>query len=213
MRARSGWFSGSVRQHLGHAGGDPAVAASPEVLHVGSVEEEAVGLLQLVEIGDHLLRVAVEILLVAGGAIGLELQHGEHVHVVDPVARLGGEAVGLRVLPLAVGEGSCRRRDTSGLWSGWRSPAARRRRSSRRRGGAVGMRSASAPPGISGSNLLISSCAQSVVVRELGKAQRAVPGADLGVVNGLGVLVRTGDEVLGELLAHLLRGRRPQASW
>ena len=65
--------------------------------------EEAVGLLQLVEIGDHLFRVAVEIDAVAGGAVGLQLQHGEHVHVVDPEAGFAGEAVGLRVLPLAVG--------------------------------------------------------------------------------------------------------------
>ena len=66
------------------------------------MEEEAVGLLQLVQIGNHLFGVAVEIRAISGGAISLELQHGEHVHVVDPEARFSGEPVGLRILPLAV---------------------------------------------------------------------------------------------------------------
>ena len=69
------------------------------------MEEEAVGLLQLVEIRDHLFRVAVQILLVAGRAVRLQLQHGQHVHVVDPVARLVGEAVGRGIVPLLIGEG------------------------------------------------------------------------------------------------------------
>ena len=66
------------------------------------MKEEAVGLLQLVQIGNHLLGEAVEIDAVAGGAVGLKLQQGEHVHIVDPEARFGGEPVGLRVLPLAI---------------------------------------------------------------------------------------------------------------
>jgi hypothetical protein len=92
MRGAVGVVGGQGAQHLGHARGEPAVAAAPEVVDVGRVVEEAVGLLQLVEVGDHLVRVAVEVLAVAGGAVGLELQHGEHVHVVDPEAGLGGEA-------------------------------------------------------------------------------------------------------------------------
>ena len=168
--------------------------------------EEAVGLLQLVEIGDHLLCVAVEILLVAGGAIGLELQHGEHVHVVDPVARLGGEAVGLRVLPLAVGPplaflekllvlgltGDLERHDAE---DGVVHVAAD--------GTALGLGAA----GHQRLKLLDQLIAQSGVVRQLGELQRAVPGADLGVVDGLGVLVRAGDEVFGQLLC------RPPAGW
>jgi hypothetical protein len=84
---------GERAQHLRHAGGKPAVAATPEVLHVGRVEEEPVGLLQAVQIDDHLVRIAVKIFAVAGGAVRLQLQHGEHIHVVDPEAGLGRETV------------------------------------------------------------------------------------------------------------------------
>ena len=47
--------------------------------------------------------------------------------------------------------------------------------------------------------------AQNIVVSQLREGERAVPGADLGVMDGGAVLVRTGDEVLGETLADLLR--------
>src|SRR5208337_1630487 len=44
------------------------------------------------------------------------------------------------------------------------------------------------------------------VVGELGKGERAVPGADFAVKNSArAVLVRAGDKVLGQSLAHLLR--------
>src|SRR6185503_2211600 len=72
--------------------------------HFWSVIEEPVWLLQLVEVCDHLERGAIEIFLVSGCAVCLELKDREHVHVVDPKASFGGEAVGLRILPLAIGE-------------------------------------------------------------------------------------------------------------
>ena len=50
MRACWGWESGEVREHFGHAGGEPAVAAAPVVGSGGGVEEEAVGLLEFVEV-------------------------------------------------------------------------------------------------------------------------------------------------------------------
>jgi len=43
------------------------------------------------------------------------------------------------------------------------------------------------------------------VLGQLRKAQCPIPGADLGVVDGLGVLVGAGDEVVGQLFADLLR--------
>src|SRR5207244_9369213 len=61
---------GQRAEHLRHASGNPTVATSPEEGHVGSVKEKAVPLLQLVEIGDHFVRSAVEVLTIAGGAIG-----------------------------------------------------------------------------------------------------------------------------------------------
>ena len=42
------------------------------------MKEEPVGLLQLIQVGDHLVSVTVEVLAVARGAVGLQLQHGEH---------------------------------------------------------------------------------------------------------------------------------------
>ena len=48
--------------------------------------------------------------------------------------------------------------------------------------------------------------AQIGVVRELREGERAVPGADLAIKDGArAVLVRAGDEMLGERLAHFLR--------
>ena len=75
-----------------HAGGHPAVAAPPHVLHVGRVVEEAlrraVLQLQLVEVEAHLARRAVDVGAPARRAERLALEDGNHVHVVDPEARL-----------------------------------------------------------------------------------------------------------------------------
>ena len=43
-----------------HSGSNPSISASPEERHIGCVIEEAVGLLQLVEIGRHFQRGAVK---------------------------------------------------------------------------------------------------------------------------------------------------------
>src|SRR5215472_7206390 len=93
---------GEFTQRLGHSGRYPAVAASPEERNVWSMIEKAVRLLKLVEVGDHFESCPVEILLVSGCAIGRQLKDRKHVHVVDPVTRLGREPIGLRILPLAV---------------------------------------------------------------------------------------------------------------
>ena len=95
-----GW---QVAQHFGHSRGKPTISSAPEEGDVLSMMEQAIWLLKFVEVRDHLGRVAIKIFAVAGGAVGLKLQDGKHVHVVDPVAGLGGEAVGLRILPLAIG--------------------------------------------------------------------------------------------------------------
>ncbi|MEI9968636.1 MAG: hypothetical protein WDM87_08445 [Terracidiphilus sp.] len=55
--------------------------------------------------------------------------------------------------------------------------------------------------------------AQIGVVRKLSKRERAVPGADLAIKDrAWAVLVRAGDEMLGQRLADLLRRSPPQAS-
>ena len=66
--------------------------------------EQAVGLLQLVQVGDHFERGAIQIDLIAGGAVGLELEDGDHVGVVDPEAGLARKPFGRGVLPLLVGQ-------------------------------------------------------------------------------------------------------------
>src|SRR5207302_10204230 len=91
---------GQRAEHLRHPSGNPTVATSPEEGHVGSVKEKAVPLLQLVEIGDHFVRSAVEVLTIASGAIGLHLHCSDHVHIVDP------ERVWL-VRPSGVGSAHC----------------------------------------------------------------------------------------------------------
>ena len=45
-----------------------------------------------------------------------------------------------------------------------------------------------------------------LVAGKLGESQRAIPGADLGINNVLGVLMRAGDKMLRYTLADLLRG-------
>src|ERR1700679_1943299 len=51
--------------------------------------------------------------------------------------------------------------------------------------------------------------AQCVVVGEGCKGERAIPGSHLRVMDRRTVLMRAGDEMLGDLLAHLL-GRKPR---
>ena len=85
-------------QQLGHSCRRPTVAAAPEEGYVGGVVEEAVRLLQAVEVGRHFTSGAVEVDLVAGCSEGLHLQQRDHVHVIDPEARLLTEPGGDRLL-------------------------------------------------------------------------------------------------------------------
>ena len=70
----------------------PAVAAPPDERHVRRMVEEALrgSVLELepVEVEDHLRRRALDVLSVARRAVRLALERGDHVHVVDPEARL-----------------------------------------------------------------------------------------------------------------------------
>src|SRR5690606_23062013 len=86
---------GQFAQQFGHAGGDPAVAARPAVAEVGVVHEQAVVLLQHVEVFDHGGGGEVEVGGVAGPAPRLHLQCGNHVHVVDGQAPVGVDAFAL----------------------------------------------------------------------------------------------------------------------
>ena len=66
------------------------------------MEEQAVGLLEPVQVGLHLQGGPVQVDLVTRGAEGLDLEDRDHVHVVDPEPGLAGQAVGVRLLPLPV---------------------------------------------------------------------------------------------------------------
>ena len=75
---------GQSVQHFGEAHSHPTVAASPIERHIWRMVEEAVGTLQLVEILHHLVCGAVDVLAVAGRAVGPGLDNRYHVHVVYP---------------------------------------------------------------------------------------------------------------------------------
>ncbi len=92
-----------VGEEQRQAGGHPAVAATPEVRGVGRVEEETVGALEPVEIGDHRPGRAVEVDGVARGAERAALQGGDHVHVVDPEPGLVAQTCGVGAGPLRIG--------------------------------------------------------------------------------------------------------------
>src|SRR5262249_2106173 len=87
-----------------HACSNPAVAASPEEWNVRSMIEEAIRLLEFVEIDRHLMCGMIQILAISGCAIRLRLHGSDHVHVVDPETRLAGCAIGIRISPLLVCE-------------------------------------------------------------------------------------------------------------
>jgi len=95
-------IGGEFAEEFGEAGGKPTVAAAPEMRSVGRVVEEAVWLLQFVEVGDHFLCSAVEVFGVLGRAISLRLEDVDHVHVVDPVAGLRTQALRHERLSVAV---------------------------------------------------------------------------------------------------------------
>src|ERR1039458_1650442 len=193
---------GEIAEHLGHAGGNPSVAAAPEEGDIGGVVEEAVGLLELVKIGDHFESVAIEIFVVAGGAVGLELQDGQHIHVVDPIAGLGGEAVGLRVLPLAVGPRLTIREIlwVLGLHAYFERDDAE--------DGVVHMMADGDAGGLGSSGhergkLVDQALAKRVVVGELSNREGAVPAGAFAVEAGAVALMRGGGDGLGATLAKL----------
>ena len=95
---------GKGTQHFRHAHRYPAIAPSPKERHIVGVIEESVRLLQLAQICHHLVGIAIEILAVVRGAIGLKLQNRQHEHVVDPESRFARKPIRPRVCPLAVRE-------------------------------------------------------------------------------------------------------------
>ena len=96
---------GKFAEQFRHARRIPAVAATPEKRRVGGVEEEAIGLLQLVEVGGHRERGAIQINFISRGAISLHLHGGDHVHVVHLITGFARDAVGGGVFPLLIREG------------------------------------------------------------------------------------------------------------
>ena len=68
------------------------------------MEEKSVCLLQLVEVRSHRQRGAIEILLILRRTIGLHLYSGDHVHVIDPITRLGRDSIRRCLVPLLVGQ-------------------------------------------------------------------------------------------------------------
>ena len=54
---------------------------------------------------------------------------------------------------------------------------------------------------------------QRIIMRQQRKLQRAIPRANLRVVDRLRVLVRTRHKVLRQIFAHILQAQLPQASY
>ena len=84
---------GKVAQNHGQAGRHPAISASPEEGPFGVVIEQAIVPLEGVHVHFHLAGRPVDIFAVAGDAVGLGLEDGDHIHVINPQAGLGGVAV------------------------------------------------------------------------------------------------------------------------
>ena len=59
-------------------------------------------MLQLIQVGAHLFRIAIQVLFVVRRTVGFELQDGQHVHIVDPETGFRRQPIGARVLPLTV---------------------------------------------------------------------------------------------------------------
>ena len=91
-------------KQLRHPGRHPSVPPAPEERDIGGVIEQAIRLLELVEVHRHLESRAVQILLVARRAISLHLQDRDHVHIVDPEARFACEPLRVGRQPLPVGK-------------------------------------------------------------------------------------------------------------
>ena len=165
---------------------------------------------QLVNVDGHFVGGAIEVLFIACCSVGLELQDGQHVHVVDPVAGFVREPVGLRILPLTVGKGKpvvkilfvfgldidFERHDAE---DGIVDVIARGDQSSFR------------PAGQQKIEALDEAIAEIGVVSQRRISEGSVPRTDLVVDDGVVGRVRRDDEVLTERFANLLRSapRRP----
>ena len=195
-------------QQLRRAGGHPAIAAAPVEGRVGRVEEEAVRLLELVQVGDHRQGGAIEVPGLAGRAVGLDLDRGDHVHVVDPVAGLGGDAVRGRGLPLLVREAAAQLEEGRLL----RLEVDLERHRPEHAIVDVGVRGdvLRALGRQERVELAYQPVPQVGVADELRERQGAVPGTDLGVDDETrGPLERAHHEVQGDALPDLAR-RRPR---
>ncbi len=168
------------------------------------MKKQPVRLLQLVEVRNHLGRIPIQIFLVVRGAIRLELQNRQHVHVVDPVARFCREPIRLRILPLPIGP----RLPVRQVLRVFRLHADLERNDAE--DGVVdvmadGNAASLGAPRHQWLKLVNQLCTERVIVRELGKGQRAIPCAYFAIKNGAVALVRAGDEVFGNPLAYILR--------
>ncbi len=86
-----GYWQGA--QRFGHSRSHPAIATSPEERHVRGMIEKSVGLLQLIEIKDHLSRSPIYIFGITRGAVRLSLNRRNHIHIVDPEPCLLGQSL------------------------------------------------------------------------------------------------------------------------
>ncbi len=202
-------------QQLRHAGGDPAVAAAPEKRRVGCMEEQPVRLLEAVEICRHGPGGAVEVHGIAGRAEGLGLQQRDHVHVVDPIPGFGGDAVGRGCRPLRVGEPPSERK----VFGFPRHPGEFERDGAE--DAVVDVFALGEMPCVVGEEqgieLLDQAGLQVAVAGQLRDGQRAVPGANLRIMDRplLVLIVRVGvlifelsrHEIDGDPPAHVLRRR------
>ncbi len=190
-------------EQLGHPGSHPPVAAAPEKGSVGSVIKQSVGLLQFVEVSRHFERRPVQIDRLARGPVGLYLQRGDHIHVINPEACLAAQPIGDGLGPLAVGgflaqiqilllPGLDVQLERDSAEDGG-VHAARHRRHFRAGRSQDRIESLDEPGG------------QVLVAGELGECQSAIPRAGLRVNDGVGSHVRAGDEALGDALADLFR--------
>src|SRR6266700_1209542 len=89
-------------EKFGHASSDPPVAASPEKWRIGRVIKKSVRLLQLVEVYGHFEGRAIQIFRIPSRAIRLHLDEGDHVHIINPEARLVRETFRSGIGPLLV---------------------------------------------------------------------------------------------------------------
>jgi hypothetical protein len=94
---------GKFGEEFRHPGCKPTITATPVIVDIKCVKKEAIGSLQLVEIGRHFESGTVKVLPVAGTAKSLNLEDRDHPHIVDPETCFLGQAIGIGLGPLRVG--------------------------------------------------------------------------------------------------------------